>query len=207
VTTSPDRALLEAIAALGRALADLGAPYMIIGGIAVIARGVPRHTVDVDATVWAPDLEVDAILAALDKHGIAGRIPDVAAFAREHQVFLLRHQPSGTPMELSRAWMPFEQDAIARAGAVDFKLARLPVAQPEDLVVYKTIAWRDRDRADIEALVLAHRGSFAMERVRATLAEFAEALDEPERLEDFDRLIAKVLAPAGATRRGRRGRK
>jgi hypothetical protein len=30
---------------------------MVIGGIAVIARGVPRHTADVDATIWAEDLD------------------------------------------------------------------------------------------------------------------------------------------------------
>jgi len=30
---------------------------MIIDGIAVIARGVARHTIDIDATIWAEALD------------------------------------------------------------------------------------------------------------------------------------------------------
>ena len=37
--------------ALVAALSEIEAPSMIIGGVAVIAAGVPRETVDIDATV------------------------------------------------------------------------------------------------------------------------------------------------------------
>jgi hypothetical protein len=53
VTLPADRAILSALVDLAAALEEDGAPAMIIGGIAVIVRGVPRQTVDVDATVWA----------------------------------------------------------------------------------------------------------------------------------------------------------
>jgi hypothetical protein len=46
-----DAALLSALADLERALNEIGRPAMIIGGIAVIASGVPRQTIDIDATV------------------------------------------------------------------------------------------------------------------------------------------------------------
>lgn len=49
--------LTAAIHAIGAALADLPVPGMLIGGIAVIARGVPRLTRDVDATVAGGTLE------------------------------------------------------------------------------------------------------------------------------------------------------
>jgi hypothetical protein len=39
-----------ALDALSAALADIGAPAMVIDGIAVIARGVPRTTLDINAT-------------------------------------------------------------------------------------------------------------------------------------------------------------
>ncbi len=32
---------------------DEGPPGMIIGGVAVIALGFPRTTIDIDATVWS----------------------------------------------------------------------------------------------------------------------------------------------------------
>jgi hypothetical protein len=109
--------LRDAIHALAAALAELGAPHMLIGGIAVIPRGTVRQTNDVDATIWAEGRDLDALLGVLGRHDIVGRIDDAAQFARDHQVLLLRHAPSGTPMELSLAW--FEATALQRAEPLD----------------------------------------------------------------------------------------
>lgn len=187
-----DVALLEALAALTRALGRCGRRFMLIGGLAVIARGVPRDTDDIDATVWAPELEVGDLLAALGDEQITGRIPDVEAFARRNQVLLLQHEPTSTPLEISLARLPFEEEAMARAEHLSLGEARIPVAVAEDLVVYKVVAWRDRDRADVERLLAAHRGSIDLDRVRDLVRQFAEALDEPERIEEFESLVRRV---------------
>jgi hypothetical protein len=187
-----DRALLDGLAALGAALEEIGAPAMVIGGIAVIARGVPRQTVDVDATVWAEAVELDALLRGLARHGIVPRTADAIEFARRQQVLLLRHELSGTPMEVSLAWLPFERDALDRATLVDFGGVRVRVAAPEDLVVYKAVAWRERDRADIERLLARHAGRIDLARVRGLVREFADALDEPERVAAFDALVTRA---------------
>jgi predicted nucleotidyltransferase len=187
-----DAALLEALAALARALDRFGHRYMLIGGLAVIARGVPRDTDDIDATVWAAGVELDDLLAALGEEGITGRIPDLDAFARRSQVLLLQHEPTGTPLEISLAWLPFEEEAMARAETLVLGGARLPVAVAEDLVVYKVVAWRDRDRADVERLLAAHRGAIDLDRVRGLVRQFAEALDEPGRVAEFERLVRRV---------------
>jgi len=46
-----ERLLEDALAAPTRALDEAGAPWMVIGGIAVIAHGVRRFTTDIDAAV------------------------------------------------------------------------------------------------------------------------------------------------------------
>lgn len=51
------------------------------------------------------------------------------------------------------------------------------VAQAEDLLVYKAIAWRDRDRADIERLLVRHERTIDLERVRGLVEEFARVLE------------------------------
>ena len=135
-----DRALAIALQALAVALAEIGVPHMIIGGMAVIARGVSRLTDDVDATIWAEGLEVAAVLDVLGRHGIVGRIPDAADFARTHQVFLLEHEDTGTPMELSLGWLPFEREAMARAEVFELIGVAVPIARAEDLVIYKGVA-------------------------------------------------------------------
>lgn len=176
-----DRALIEALAALALALRDLGVPAMIIGGIAVIVRGVPRQTGDVDVAMWAEDVDVERLATALARHAIVPRIPDAIEFARQNQVLLLQHEPSGTPIEVSLAWLPFEREALARASAEDLGGVQLRVAAAEDLVVYKAVAWRDRDRADIERLLALHGPRMDLARVRALVQEFAALLGVPER--------------------------
>jgi hypothetical protein len=192
-----DEQLLAALGALADALAELGQPAMIIGGIAAIARGVPRQTIDIDATVWAEELDLGAALATLARHDIAGRIPDVESFARERQVLLLRHQASGTPLELSLAWLPFEREALARAERIDFGGVTLPVARPEDLVIFKAVAWRDRDIADIERLILLHGDAIDLDRVRRVVAEFAEVLEDPGRVARLDEIVRRARGARG----------
>lgn len=192
MSSGADRALLEALSALRDALREVPSPSMVIGGIAVIARGVPRQTVDVDATVWAEAVDIDRLFERLARHGIVARIPDAREFARCRQVLLLRHAPSGVPMEISLGWLPFEKEALERASEVDFGGVRIAVAQPEDLVVYKAVAWRDRDKSDIERLIVAHGEKIDLKRVRSLVRDFARALDEPERIPEFEALLHRV---------------
>ena len=71
----------------------------------------------------------------------------------------------------------------------------MPVATAEDLVIYKAVAWRDRDRADIERLVVRHGRTMDLARVRRIVQELSNALDEPERVPAFEALIDRALGP------------
>lgn len=51
-----DKRLRKALKEVRRALDKIGVPWMIIGGIAVIAHGVLRQTRDIDATLWGPEI-------------------------------------------------------------------------------------------------------------------------------------------------------
>ena len=100
----PDSPLKPAIGAAVRAVAlalsALPAPSMIIGGIAVIARGVLRLTRDVDATVAGGAMDLSRLLNALGEHALIPRIQDAVSFAEANQVLLLRHEPSGVDVDL-----------------------------------------------------------------------------------------------------------
>jgi hypothetical protein len=101
--------------ALAQALAELHTPGMLIGGLAAILHGVPRATRDVDATVLGGNAGLSEILAGLHRFGITPRISDATEFARQHQVLLLRHGPSGVDIDVTIAWLPFEVEAIHAA--------------------------------------------------------------------------------------------
>ena len=85
--TAPDSpGFLDALRAVADTLTELAVPTMVIGGVAVIARGVPRSTVDIDATVLIDSAELDRVAATCRRHGIAPRVDDAIGFARSHQV-------------------------------------------------------------------------------------------------------------------------
>lgn len=187
-----DVRLSAAIRSLAAALDDLPAPSMIIGGIAVIAAGVSRQTIDVDATVLGRGVDLDVTISTFERHGIVPRIEDAREFARERQVLLLQHLHSGVTIEVSFAWLPFEEEALSQAREVDFDGLTLRVARPEDLIIYKSAAWRDRDRSDIERLLVRHIDDIDLTRVRGLVAEIGSVLGDPGRIDAFEEMVERA---------------
>ncbi len=68
--------LAKALRALARVLEDLSAPAMLIGGMAVIARGLARTTRDIDVAVLGGKVPLDRLLARLKKSGFEPRTKD-----------------------------------------------------------------------------------------------------------------------------------
>ena len=183
---------LDALRALSAALERLGTPAMIIGGVAVAAHGVPRLTVDIDATVAAAQVSPAHAVTVLAQEGIVPRIPDAEPFARQHHVLLAVHEASGTPVDLSFGWLSFEEEALRASEACDYAGVAIRVARAEDLIIYKLVASRPRDVDDVEALLGLHGQTMHLDRVRRTVAEFAALLDDEERPRTLERLIRKA---------------
>lgn len=193
-----------AVAAIERALGRVKAPSAIIGGLAVIARGVPRFTEDIDATVVAADLDLAGLLKALAKERVVPRIEDWRDLVERAQILLLEHRPTGIAVDLSLAWLPFEEEAIRAAQPVAFGRSTLRAVRAEDLVIYKLIANRPQDLTDVERLLLLWGEKMDLSRVRRVLAELAEHLEGPDRLETLEDLLASMPARKQATRTPKR---
>ncbi len=131
-------------------------PGLVIGGLAVALLGRARVTRDVDALVLLAEERWPAFLEAGIAFGFLPRQPDVLAFARKARVLLLRHQPTGIDVDVALGCLPFEEEAVARATAVRVAGVSVPLPTPEDLIIMKAVAHRDRDLLDIEGLLAAH---------------------------------------------------
>jgi hypothetical protein len=187
-----EEGFLEALDAVGRALDELSPLSMITGGVAVIASGVPRLTVHIDATIKAAGLSVDQLRSSLHRWHIEPRIRDAEAFATAWQVFLGVHRPSGTDIDISLAWLPFEIEALKASHAVDYAGICFRIPRPEDLLIYKLIAMRPQDLEDAEGLLVLHGPTMDLTRVRRIVRQFADALEDDERVAALDRLIRRV---------------
>ena len=210
----PGKPLDEALRALVAGLRASARPSMIIGGIAVIARGVTRLTRDIDATVAGGGTDLEALLGVLRRHGIVPRVENVVRFAEQSHVLLLRHAPSGIDVDLSMAWLPFELDAIAASDEISIHGARVRVARAEDLVIYKIAAWRPQDQQDVERLIALHGEHIDLKRVRAFARDLATTLEDPQRVEEVEKMLARArtsiggeVAPVSAQPAGRTPRR
>lgn len=166
----------------------------IIGGIAVIARGVPRLTRDIDLSIAGEDISARDLAAELSEAGIVPRITDAIAFAEESHVLLVRHSESGVDVDVSRAYLPFELEALAAASSESLGGVRTSIALPEDLIIFKAVAWRPQDQQDVERLLALYGSRIDLGRIRKHVKELGDAI-EADRLGPLNDLIARIVKP------------
>jgi hypothetical protein len=185
----PENSLIEdALTALCDALSELRAPWMVIGGIAVIAHGVQRMTTDIDAVIQGDCVATAALLAVLHRHEILPRVDDAEAFAAVNLVLLVRHQPTQVDLDLSFGWTAFEHDALASRANTLYGAVSAPMARVEDLLVFKAIAGRSRDVDDAVTLLTLYP-EVDLDKVRGRVAALAELAEAPELLLGLDAIV------------------
>lgn len=165
-------------------------PGLVIGGLAVALLGRPRLTRDVDVLVLLDEERWPGFLESGSEFGFLPRQPDALAFAQEARVLLLRHQPTGIDVDVVLGCLPFEEEAIARATAVQVAGVSVPLPTPEDLIIMKAVAHRERDLLDIEGLLAAH-SNLDLRRVRRWVRVFADALETPELYDDLQQRLRR----------------
>ena len=182
-------ALIEAAVEIQAVLSAGGMRSCVIGGLAVQRWGEPRATQDVDFSVLAPIGEeqrpLDLLLATFSP-----RRPDARAFAIANRVLLIQSS-NGVAADIGLAGSPFEVEILDRSSAWDLRHGTSVVTcSAEDLVIYKLVAGRARDLADIEGIVRRQGVGLDVDRVRRFGALFAELKEEPDLLRPFDQALA-----------------
>ena len=129
--------------------------FAVIGAVARNAWAPPRATTDVDLAIAARPEILQAIGCALRTLGYqqvrqqqadpGEQLPDIVIF---------RSEATGLPqVDLLVAKTPFEEQVLRRAVRIEVGPCAVPIASPEDLIVYKLLADRPRDREDIRAVL------------------------------------------------------
>ncbi len=153
------------------------------------SRGLARRaTRDVDAVVVLPTSSWASFLEQGEQVSFRSRVPDPLEFAKRSRILLLHHEPSAIDVDPSFAATDFESEALLRAKNVKVGRLSVPVATAEDLIVFKAVAHRSIDMADIEKLLDLY-ADLDYDPIRKHVDEFATLLEMPELFIDLDQRL------------------
>jgi Nucleotidyl transferase AbiEii toxin, Type IV TA system len=147
--TLPEKVLL-----LEEGLRQRRIPHAFGGAIALAYYATPRATIDIDLNVFVPVERADAVLSLLEALGAGPLAPDERArLERQEQARVLW---GGTPVDLFFSYDPLHESCLERRRLVPFGDGdAIHVLSAEDLLVFKALFDRDKDRRDIAELVYA----------------------------------------------------
>ncbi len=147
--------LQEALQKVATTLDNLHIPYALIGGLAVITRGVVRATQDVDLLVDWPLREGASLAKSLTENGAPATFHKGAADDPVAGVIrvVFPGRPSPVRCDVLFASKAWQADAVRKAVPVDLKGLAVPVVQSQDLFLLKLHAGGPQDLLDAAELL------------------------------------------------------
>lgn len=164
--------------------------FLVVGGLAVVVVGEPRTTADADAVIYVSPAEAEALIAEAATVGFEVRADVERTRLRETGTIRL---PRGRfRIDLITASLPFEEAAYARASYHELFGVRLPFPSPEDLILFKVLAGRDKDMLDAAGIARRHRGRLDIAYLERTLLPICELAEDMEPWNRLTRALGSV---------------
>ena len=181
--------LVDSVIAFQYLLKKEGVPVMAIGGIAVAVWGEPRLTRDIDMKVLVSRENRGPLLAMLSAFTPLQEDSD-ESFRRLGLAFF--RDANGVRIDVMLADTIFDETAIGRARAIDFTPGKnIRVCTAEDLIVYKMLSTRAKDRGDVESIVQKQGDTLDDAYIENWLVQFEEALTDSTLVRDFHKLLTR----------------
>jgi hypothetical protein len=125
--------------------------FLVVGGYALAAHGLPRATGDFDVWVWGDTDNAVRIVRSLDEFGFVGLNLSVDDFNRADVVVQLGDPPHRVDIMTSIDGVDFAR-AGERQVLIEVDGQSIPIISREDLVTNKRAAGRPQDVADVARL-------------------------------------------------------
>ncbi len=132
-------------------LAEHDVRYLIVGGYALAAHGLPRATGDLDAWIWTDSANAHRLLAALEEFGFGGIGIDHADLTSADCVVQLGYPPHRIDLLTRITGVEFEA-AWSRRLEVILGEVTVPFIGRDDLITNKRATGRPQDVADVQRL-------------------------------------------------------
>jgi hypothetical protein len=174
-------------------LESQGTRYLVIGGLAVVAVGEPRTTADADAIVFVSPSEADSLIRRAGETGFDVR-QDVER-ARLATTGTMRFRKGRYQIDLITASLPFEEMAYERASVHELFGIRLPFPSPEDLILLKVLAGRDKDMLDATGVARRHAKRLDIPYLERTLRPICELAEDMTSWGRLQRVLSAIRSP------------
>lgn len=152
------RELEDVALAFDRACRAANVDYALVGGIAVVAWGQPRMTMDVDALVRLTEDRIAALSRAAHDEGLMISGEDLRDAIRERSHATAFDREGSLHVDIKIASTPPEIAEVEQAVDVPFAKGRLRIVRAEDTVVYKLKFGSDQDIADARSIIVRRAG-------------------------------------------------
>ncbi|NDC64258.1 MAG: hypothetical protein EBZ59_09820 [Planctomycetia bacterium] len=172
-----------------RFLQDRQTRFLVVGGLAVVVVGEPRLTADADAVIYVTAAEADALIRAAVAAGFEVR--EAVERARLRETGTIRFRQGRFQIDLITASLPFEEAAYDRAAWHEFFGVRLPFPTPEDLIVFKVLAGRDKDMLDAGGVLRRHGEHIDVAYIERTLGPICELAEDLGPWNRWQHLLAR----------------
>jgi len=175
---------MERARQLDRLLKARRVGFAFMGGLAVNAWAIPAPTYDIDLCADVGEEHVPDLVRALEAEGF---VPPPTSWiesvgqARFREVSVhWPFQDGMIPTDIFVALDAFQKEALGRRRTVELDEGfSTDILAPEDLLIYKLIAYRPKDRAAVERLLMVQRSlDWAAVRRWALRYDVAARLDE-----------------------------
>lgn len=163
-------------------------PACLIGGLAVQRWGQPRQTNNVDlALLVSLGQEEKVIEKLLSRY--TPRRKDMLSYALKCRVVLI-YASNGVPVDLGLGAFEYDRECLEHASGYEFEEGvELLTCSAEHLIIYKTVASREQDLADIRAVVERQFGRLDVTLIRKWLEVFSELKEDPDWARPFEEAL------------------
>lgn len=157
-------------------LDEQGVRYLVVGGLAVVVVGEPRTTADADVIVFISLVQAEALIGRAAISGF--EVQAAAELQRLASTGTMRFRRGHFQLDLITASLPFEEAAFRRAIHHELFGVRLPFPTPEDLILFKVLAGRDKDMLDAVGVARRHRDRLDIAYLEATLQPICDLAED-----------------------------
>lgn len=169
-------------------LESQGTRYLVVGGLAIVVVGEPRTTADADAIIFVSTTEAESLIRAAVAAGFDVR--EAVERERLARTGTIRFRLGRFQIDLITASLPFEEAALARASWHELFGVRLPFPSPEDLILLKILAGRDKDMLDATGVAKRHLGRLDIPYLESTLRPICDAAEDAGPWSRLERVLA-----------------